>query len=375
MNTAEAVTRLAELTQQAQAAGGDAAATSEVLTQMLAIAGDESLDPSRALVKALVNAASAGIAAGPPGQVEAMFERALRVLKASSDARIDDELVLLNNFGALYEKHGATRLLMQTRELVLRFATQYEGPLEEIGATVFFQHALIYQSNGRTEPMLTLMRQYHRYRTGADQSLADRSSWLEIYAAMLLNAGRSDEVLPVIEQGIELAHTLGDVDREASLLMSSARAAVARDDVAAAVAALDRARPLIEQPPLSQTTRAVSIWLTLASQLLNQGAVDRYVEVRRMCDQAIAALRALNRDETHEFAYAVYLQACVTEYLGDRATAARGFRAAAGIPGADKSDATDWMSRAARLWFESGDWDAASDCYLSAVRRRVAVSS
>lgn len=93
-----------------------------------------------------------------------------------------------------------------------------------------------------------------------------------------------------------------------------------------------------------------------------------------MCE-AIAALRALKRDETHEFAYALYLQASVTEYLGDRTSAARGFLAAAAIPGAEKSDATDWLSHAGRAWFETGEWDAAGDCYLSAVRRRVAVSS
>jgi tetratricopeptide (TPR) repeat protein len=371
MNTAEATTQLAALAQRARAEGADAAVVSEVLTQMQAIAGDESLSPGRALVEALLNAAGALVAAGPPGPVEALFMQAQRVLNASSDARIDDQLVLWHNLGALYDKHGATQLVMQTLGFVLQVAERYDGPLTATGAQVFSEHALIYQRNGRTEPMLTLMRQYHRYRTGADQSPGDRVSWLEMYASILLNAGRVDEVEPVIEQGVDLAHALGDADREASLLMSRARVAVARNDVAAAVAALDRARPVIEHPALSQTTRAVSVWLTLASQLLNQGAKERYVEVGEMCEKAIVALRALKRDESHEFAYALYLQACVTEYLGDRASAARRFRAAAAIPGAEKSEATDWLSHAGRAWFDAGEWDAASQCYLDAVRRRV----
>ena len=65
----------------------------------------------------------------------------------------------------------------------------------------------------------------------------------------------------------------------------------------------------------------------------------------------------------------------LTEHLGDWPGAARGYLAASAVPGAERDDATCWLSLAGRAWFEASEWDAASDCYLDAVRRRVSTSA
>lgn len=370
MNVAEAIARLEVLCERARASGDEATAR-EVLAEVQAIVGDASLAPGGALARAVINAAAALVATGPGREVEGLFNQAQRILGASGDASIDDQLVIWHNLGALYERHGAAQLQVQTFTLVLQVAERYDGPLQAMGANVFTQHAMMHRRQGRTDLVLLLLRQVHRYRSGADQSPADRASWLELYAPILLEANRIDEVLPIVAEGAELARSLGLADLEASLLMSKSRAAVARKDDPAAVAALDRALQLVEQPALAQSKRAVSVWLTLASQLLNMQAQARYPEARQMCDKAIDALRALGLAETHDFAYALYLRAALAEHLGDWPGAARGYLAASAVQGAEKDDATGWLTLAGRAWFEAGEWDAASDCYLNAVRRRV----
>jgi cytochrome c-type biogenesis protein CcmH/NrfG len=44
---------------------------------------------------------------------------------------------------------------------------------------------------------------------------------------------------------------------------------------------------------------------------------------------------------------------------------------AAAVPGAQPANAAEWLSLAGRAWFEAGEFDRASDCYLDAVRRRI----
>jgi tetratricopeptide (TPR) repeat protein len=370
MNVTEAIAQLKVLCERARTAGDETSAA-DVAAQVRAIACDASLAPCKALAAAVINAAAALVALGPAGEVQGLFQQAQRIVSASSDASVDDQLMLWHNLGALYQRHGAGQLQVQTLELVLQTAEHYDGPLQAPGANVFAEHAMMHKRQGRTDLMLLLLRQVHRYRTGADQSPVDRVSWLQIYASILLDAGRIDEVLAIAAQGADLAHALGQAELEASLLMSTARAEVARKDEPAAVAALDRALQVVEQPTLARTKHAVSVWLTLASQLLNVRAEVRYPEARKMCDKAIDALRALGLTGTHDFAYALYLGAVLTEYLGDLPGAARGYLAAAAVQGAERDDATGWLSLAGRAWFEAGDWDAASDCYLNAVRRRI----
>jgi hypothetical protein len=370
MNVGAAIAQLNVLCERVRNSG-DAATARDVLAEVQAIVGDASLAPGGALARAVINAAAALVASGPGGEVEGLFQQAQRMLAASSDASVDDQLALWHNLGALYERHGAAQLQVQTLKFVLQVAEKYDGPLQAMGANVFTQHAMMHRRQGRTDLMLLLLRQVHRYRSGADQSPADRASWLELYAPILLDAGRIDEVLPIVAEGAELARSLGLADLEASLLMSNARAEVARKDGPAAVAALDRAMQVVEQPVLARSKRAVSVWLTLASQLLNMEAVARYPEARQMCDKAIEALRALDLAETHDFAYAMYLRAVLAEHLGDWPGAAHGYFAASAVRGAGKEDATGWLTLAGRAWFEAGEWDAASTCYLNAVRRRV----
>lgn len=367
----EAIAQLKALTQGAQAAR-DAAAANAILAQASTIARDASLAQNRELAAALINCAAALVAFGAPVEVEALFGDAQRVLNASKDPRIDDQLMLWHNLGVLYDQHGATQRGDQTRALIGQAAERFEGSLHAYGANVFLEHALAYYRRGRTEPMLTLLRPVHRHRTGADQPPADRASWLEIYSSLLLEAGRHEEALPEIERGIELAQALGQSEREASLLFSRARAALARDDEATALASLERARQLVELPALATTKLAASVWLNLVPLLLRQGAAHRYAEARALCARAVDVLRGLDLAETHDYGVALYHHAVLTEYLGDWIGAARGYFAAARVGGVQKDTATEWLSLAGRAWFEAGEFDAASNCYLDSVRRRVA---
>jgi tetratricopeptide (TPR) repeat protein len=370
MNVTEAIAQLKVLCERARTAGDEATAA-DVAAQVRVIACDASLAPCQALAAAVINAASALVALGPAGEVQGLFQQAQRILGASSDASVDDQLMLVHNLGALYQRHRDAQLHEQTLTFILQTAEHYDGPLQAPGADVFTEHAMMHKRQGRTDLMLLLLRQVHRYRTAADRSPADRVSWLQIYASILLDAGQIDEVLAIAAQGADLAHALGQAELEASLLMITARAEVARNDRPAAVAALDRALQVVEHPALARTTHAVLVWLTLASQLLNAGAKVRYPEARQVCEKAIDVLRALGITGTHDFAYALYLRAVLTEHLGDWRGAARGYLAASAVQGAERDDATGWLTLAGRAWFEAGEWDAASDCYLDAVRRRV----
>jgi tetratricopeptide (TPR) repeat protein len=375
MTSNDAIMQLAALTQRAREAGGDAAVANQVLAQVQPLANDASLAPSRELAAALINAASALIPAAAPGEVEALFGQAQRVLNASSDALVDDQLMLWHNLGILYDRYSATDHRDPVLARILQAAERYDGPLQRYGADVFLEQALSYRRLGKTEPMLTLLRQVHRYRSGADQAPADKVSWLEIYASLLLDGGSIDTALPVLAQGIELAHELGQSGREVSLLLSRTRAALEHDDLAAALAALERARGLVEQPALVATRHAASVWLNLAVVLLRQRATGRYAEARALCERAIEALRALGLAETDDLGFALYHRAVLTEYLGDWTGAARGYLAAAKVPGVRTEDAAEWLSLAGRAWFEAGEFDAAGDCYFDAVRRRVAAPS
>ena len=371
MTNAEAIMQLAALTQRSRAAA-DAQTANDVLAQARAIVQDPTLAPTRELAAALINVAGATVAAGAPAQVEALFGEAQRVLNASSDAQIDDQLMIWHNLGVLYEKHGAHELRDQVHALIGQVAARYEGPLLAHGAGVLLEQAMGWRRLGRIEPMMVLLRQVHRYRTGADQPPEERVSWLEIYASLLLDAGRSDEALPVLAQGIALAQELGQPQREVSLLLTSTRAAHERNDDTAVLAALERARKLVEQPPLATTRLGASVWLNLAAALLRQRAADRYIEARGLCERAIDVLRVSGSAEGDDLGYALYHHAVLIEYLGDWHGAAREYLAAAAVPGVDPAAVTEWRSLAGRAWYEAGEFDAASDCYLDTVRRRVA---
>ena len=326
MTNAEAIMQLTALTQRAAA---DAQSANDAIAQARAIASDPALAPTRELAAALISLASATVPVGAPVQVEGLFNEAQRVLAASSDARIDDQLMIWHNLSVLYDQHGAHELRDQLHASIGQLAARYEGPLLSHGAAVLIEQAMGWRRLGRIEPMMVLLRQVHRYRAGADQPPEERLSWLEIYASLLLQAGLSDEALPVLAQGIALAQELGQALREASLS------------------------------------------LNLVAALLRQQATDRYIEARGLCERAINVLRVSGRAEGNDFGNALYHHAVVIEYLGDWREAAREYLAAAAVPGVDAATVTGWRSLAGRAWYEAGEFDAASECYLDTVRRRV----
>lgn len=373
--TADALVTLKQLAQQARAAA-DAAAANEVLAQAGPIAHDEALPASRDLGLALLDVASALAPLGAPGAVEDLFLHSQRVLVASSDIRVDDHLLLWHKLGALYDQHGATDLRNQTLARIGDLAESFTGPLERRGVEVFLEQAMLYRRQGQTGPMLVMLRQVHRHRNSEASAPADRLSWLEIYAAILLGADRADDAAPLLAQAVELAHDLGDAEREASMLHTIGRAAFSRNDGAAALPAFERARRVIEgAPALADTELAAAVLHNLVTAQLTAADASRYPEALALNERGIGILRRMGLTGSDDFAHALYQRAVLTEYLGDWAGAARGYAEAAAVTEADAGAATEWLSLAGRAWFEAGEFDAASDCYLAAVRRRVAASS
>lgn len=368
------VAALKTLAERARAAA-DAASANEVLAEAAPIAHDESLPATRELLAALLDVASSLVPLGAPGAVEDLFLQAQRVLNACSEPGIDDQLLLWNNVGALYDRHGASELRDRTLASIGHVAEHYTGPLGPRGIGVLLEQAMTYRRHGRTEPMLVMLRQVHRHRNAPSTAADDRLSWLEIYAQLLLDAGRADEALPLLEQGIELAHGGGDAEHEARLLNITASVASSRDDSPAALAALERARRVIDgAPSLADTKLAAAVLNNLAGARVTAADASRYPEALALNERALGILRRLGQADSDDFAHALYHRAVLTEYLGDWGGAARGYAEAAAVPGADAGAATDWLSLAGRAWYEAGAFDAASDCYLAAVRRRVAAA-
>lgn len=370
------VVALKLLAEQARSAV-DADAANEVLARATVIAGDESLPASREVAMALFDVASALVGHGGPG-VEALFADVQRILTAAGELRVDDLLVLWHNLSELYDQHGATELHHQMLARVSKVAANYDGSLERGGADVFLAQGLTYRRHGQTEVMRVMLRQVHRYKTSDACAPAERLSWLSAYAPMLLEAGQTDEAAVVAAQGAELARELGDALSEVSLLNSIARSALTRDDaesVLAAVTALERARSCIEgTPALADSPLGNTVRHNLVSAWIKAGDPARWPQALRLIEHVIERLRQRGQVDNDDFAHALFHRAELVEYLADWPGAARGYAAAAATPNAEAQTVTECLSLAGQAWFEAGDFDAASDCYLAAVRRRVANS-
>ena len=357
------------------AAAGNADAANQVLARASAMANDTSLPARRELAMALFNVAGALVPLGAPSGVEALFGAVQRMLIASDESRTDDHLLLWHNLGALYDRHGATELREQMLARVRQVAANYDGPLERHGADVFLDQSLMYRQ-GQPEVMLTLLRQVHRYKTSDACTPAERLSWLAAYAELLFEAGCADEAAPVLSHGVTLARELGDAECEASLLNSIARSALTRgdaDSVRAAVAALERARSVIDSTPaLADSDFGNTVRHNLVSAWIKAGDPARWPQALRLIERVIERLRQRGQVDSDDFAHALFHRAELVEYLADWPGAARGYAAAAATPNAEAQTVTECLSLAGQAWFEAGQFDAASDCYLAAVRRRVA---
>lgn len=370
--TIEALKLLAE---QA-AAAGNADAANQVLARAAVMANDESLPASRDVAMALFNVAGALVPLGAPGGVEDLFGAVQRRLIASGESRTDDHLLLWHNLAALYDRHGATELREQVLARVRQVATNYDGPLERCGADVFLEQGLTYRRHGQTDVMLTMLRQVHRYKSSDACAPTERLSWLAAYAELLVEAGCADEAAPVLSHGVTLARELGDAEREASLLNRMARSALTRgdaDSVLAAVAALERARTVIDgTPALADSDFGNAVRHNLVSAWIKAGDAGRWPQALPLIERVIARLRQRGQVDSDDFAHALFHRAELIEALGDWAGAASGYAVAAATPNAEAQTVTECLSLAGRAWFEAGQFDAASGCYLAAVRRRVA---
>ncbi|MPZ45451.1 MAG: hypothetical protein GEV05_19080 [Betaproteobacteria bacterium] len=373
--TADPIAALKALAQQASGLT-DAAGVSELLGQARTIAHDDSLPVSRGFGLALLEAATALVPRGEPHAVEDLFLQAQRVFEATGQHHVDDDLLLWHNLGALYEMHGAIEQRNQTMALIGQVATHYTGPLERRGADVLLDMAVLYHRARLVEPMLTMLRQVHRYRTSDASAPADRLSWLQIYTELLLRAERVDDALPLLADAIELAHDIGDAQCEASLLNTSARVFSARGDHASELRALERARTVIDSTPaLADTQLAAAVLHNLVGRLLSARDSKRYPEAVTLSERVIDILPRLGHSDSDDFAHALYQRALLAEYGGDWAGAARGYSAAAAVPKAAALDTAEWLSLAGRAWYEVEAFDAASECYLGAIRRRIAAST
>ena len=358
------------------AAAGNADAANQVLARAAALAADVSLPASRELAIALFNVAGALVPLGAPSGVEDLFSAVQRMLIASGESRTDDHLLLWHNLGVLYDRHGATELHQQMLARVSQVAANYDGPLERVGADVFLAQGLTYRRHGQTEVMRVMLRQVHRYKTSGTCAPAERLSWLAAYAEMLVEAGCPDEAAPVLSHGVTLARELGNAEHEASLLNRIARSALTRGDaesVLTAVAALECARSVVDSTPaLADSDFANAVRHNLVSAWIKAGDPARWPQAVPLIERVIERLRQRSQVDSDDFAHALFHRAELVEYLADWPGAARGYAAAAATLNAEAQTVTECLALAGRAWFEAGQFDAASDCYLAAVRRRVA---
>ena len=358
------------------AAASTADAANEVLARATVIAGNVSLPASRELAIALFNVAGALVPLGAPSGVEDLFSAVQRMLIASGESRTDDHLLLWHNLGVLYDRHGATELHQQMLARVSQVAANYDGPLERVGADVFLAQGLTYRRHGQTEVMRVMLRQVHRYKTSGTCAPAERLSWLAAYAEMLVEAGCPDEAAPVLSHGVTLARELGNAEHEASLLNRIARSALTRGDaesVLTAVAALECAQSVVDSTPaLADSDFANAVRHNLVSAWIKAGDPARWPQAVPLIERVIERLRQRSQVDSDDFAHALFHRAELVEYLADWPGAARGYAAAAATLNAEAQTVTECLALAGRAWFEAGQFDAASDCYLAAVRRRVA---
>jgi len=283
--------------------------------------------------------------------------------------------VLWHSLSAFYASYGVPEGREALRSHIATLAGTWTGPLQPLGMRVLIEQAMGHRSDGHVEPMLACLRQVHRHRNADSEPLPDRISWLTFYERLLGEAGCQAEANAVLAEGVELAHCQGDGKQEAEMLTRLAAGRLAQDDRAGAAAALDRAQDLVARPPLADTRLAAAVAINQAVVALRQPAQPGDAQTLARCARAIDLLRRLGRGDTEECAYALSYQGHLCERLGDRAGAARHYRAAAAVAEAKPADAAEWLSLAGDVLFSSGDFDAAGDSYFDAVRCRVGLSA
>ena len=370
-----AIARIEALAKQAQAAHerGDKSGVAVALTQLLGIAADETLTATRVLGAWLVNSAASLCAAGEPNAVLDLFRHAHRVLVAAADTRIDDLLLLWHNLGVFYSGWRLPEQQARVDAQIAQAAHSYDGPLQAYGVNIFLEHAMARRESGDTEAMRAMLRQVHRWRMRADASAEDRSSWLEIYANLLQETGRTEEAAPILAQAIALARELGLAEREAGLHNLAATIAHARGDGAGALAAADAACALIDTPALAHGKLACRVLRNRVALLLNLGETSPALQAQANADneRSIATLHVLGAADGVDMAQSLYHRGVLCGLQGDERGAAQAYREAAGLPGASVDEARDWLTLAGRAHYQAADFEAASACYLAAVRRRV----
>jgi tetratricopeptide (TPR) repeat protein len=198
--------RLAALRDRAQHARteGDGQGLSSILREVLAIDADAASE-RRSLGRALTSLASEMVEGGEPADVEALFNKALKMFEGAPDVRLGDLLVAWNNLAALYSKHGAGDRCNQVNAMMGGIAAQYEGPVDSDAGMVFMQLGEMFHEHENFPAMLVMFRQVQRFMLG-DAAVPDetRALWFQRYARALAQAGAVDS----IESEIDRARTV-----------------------------------------------------------------------------------------------------------------------------------------------------------------------
>ncbi len=370
--SSDAIETLGNLARQVRERA-DAATAQDVLVQVQAIAQDSTLTLSRRLGAAIENAACALMPWGPGPAIADLFNQAERVFKGAPDTFVDDWFAHWHNLSALYEGYGLPEGREAMREQIAKVAATWQGPLQELGAKVLIDEAKAHRRDGRIEPMRVCLALADRYCNGQDRSTSDRLEWLGWYATMLSGVELRAEADAVLEQGVALSRHGGQPQSEVEFLLRRVVCATEQGDLPAAISLVQVARQCVARPPLAGTPLAIAVAINWIGLVLRQRDEARYSEALSQCTETIDALHRQGRDDGDELAYAHYYRADLFDRLGDRPHAAKDYRAAAATPGPAATDATEWLSLAGDAFFDCGDFNSASECYLDAVRRRAAL--
>ncbi len=315
----------------------------------------------------------------PIGDAEALlacYASAHRALAAAPDAEFDDFLVLWNNLAALHDQRGDSQRTNAVLNHIVQATREFQGTVGKRGADVLARLLPLFQRAELKEPLITLLDAVRRYRTSPGQADDDVASWLDIHRQLLLRVGCTAEASAVSELAADHARRSGDTRREVLLLNSRAMQALDRRDQAGAGEAfelLSQARQSVDASALAGTPIDAAVCHNLVTASLRLNDTAHRAQALAAAAHVLETRQRLGMTDSDEHAYALYQHALLLERDGEHAAAAPGYAAAAAIAATSASDRIEWLSLAARAWFNAGDFERASETYLRCLRGRVAM--
>lgn len=347
----------------------DSAGIQDVIQVALAGARAEGAPQSAAVARELLGIATDLFAAGAPGDIESLFDCALRRIEGAPDASLGVVLMIWFNLACLYDQHGAGELRQQTVNQIGHVATHYAGPIDRDCAEVFERMAGVAKASGNVDFMLTLYAQAHRYWSadpGVDPQ--QRADWCNRYLHAATGAGRDTEALAA--EAAEAAAGAGAHRLRAEALLMLLRHQKARGDRAAARRTLEAALEALAAGHDTDSEVAAVVYQNLAGLQLQEPPGPGDARAAEWLDTTLRILTQRDLARGRDYAACLRERSLLAGRLGDWRTAARCQERAAAVANIEPAEITEALSHAGDAWYRLGAYEDAGRCYLHAVQRR-----